>query len=189
MIQALRLSTDARAVWHTLLHVLLGSIFLTACSQISIPLHPVPMTLQTFGVFVLAMGQGGRLAALSVALYLVEATLGLPVLAGGYADPLWMIGPRAGYLIGFPIAAYVIGELCERDSRGSVLWTGFTIFCGQMIIYTLGVSWLSGFVGLKTAFALGVVPFIPTAFLKILAAVSIRKVFYLNTDLHGKNNL
>lgn len=154
------------------LHVVLGSLFLGCISQLSVPLQPVPITMQTLGVFILACLQGGKKASLSCLLYLVQASVGLPVLAGMISNPLWMVGTTAGYLAGFPIAAYIIGTLVERKETPTVLWTTFSIICGQLVLYTLGTTWLATFIGFEKAFVLGVLPFVPGAVLKIAIASS-----------------
>jgi len=169
-------SEKTKAFSKTLLQVVLGSVFLALCSKVSIPMQPVPMTLQTLGVFLLAIMMGGRNAGLAGLLYLVQATVGLPVLANGISDPLWMVGPTAGYLFGFPIAAYVIGTLAHKK-KDSSLWVMFSIFCGQLVIYSLGVLFLSRFVGFKMGMTLGVLPFLPLAGFKLLLASSMSGLY------------
>ena len=159
------------------LQVVLGSIFLSLCAKVAIPLSPVPLTFQTLGVFLLAIMLGGRRAGLAGLLYLFQASVGLPILASGVADPLWMVGPRAGYLFAFPIAAYVVGMLaCKK--KDSSLWVMFSIFCGQLVIYSLGVFFLSRFTGFKMGVTLGVLPFLPLAGLKLLMASSMGGLYF-----------
>jgi len=162
--------TGVKLKLNVVTQVVLGSLFLVLCSYISIPLSPVPLSFQNLAIFILAIGMGGKRSASSVLLYLAYATVGLPVLAGGLSDPLWMIGVKAGYFIGFPIAAYVIGKLTEK--RRTPLWTLFSVFCGHLIIYFLGVSVLSYFIGLSMAIQFGFVPFILVAILKAVIAVT-----------------
>ena len=102
-----------------LLQVVLGSFFMAFLSQLTVPLNPIPMTLQTLAVFLLAMGMGGKKAALSILLYLGEASMGLPVLAGWKSNPLWFFNPSAGYLVGFPFAAFVVGFLLEFRAQAT----------------------------------------------------------------------
>jgi biotin transport system substrate-specific component len=149
-----------------------GSLFLALISQIEVPFYPVPMTLQTLGLFLLAIWQGGWTAAGSVLLYLVEASCGLPVLHGGISNPLWMIGPTAGYLVGFPIAAFVIGSLTE--GKVGFIRTSAAIALGEAVIYLLGASWLATFVGYENALSLGVAPFLFGSLLKLLIAASVK---------------
>ncbi|NGX42056.1 MAG: Biotin transporter BioY [Chlamydiae bacterium] len=155
-------------------HILLGSLFLAALSQVEIPLAPIPVTLQTFAIFLLALFQGSTKAFFSALLYLGEATMGLPVLSCAACNPLWFIGPTAGYLFSFPLAAFVIGKVFERKNAPSICWTALSIFCGQIVIFALGISWLSFYVGWNQALPLGLYPFLPMAVLKLVAAVSFK---------------
>ena len=102
-----------RAVRYTLL-TLAGSALITLCTQISLPLFPVPMTLQTFAVFLIGLTYGWRLGGITVALYLLEGALGLPVFSGGKGGMIVFMGPTAGYLVGFLLAATACGWFAER---------------------------------------------------------------------------
>ena len=168
-------SEKTRAFSKSLLQVVLGSIFLALCAKVTIPMQPVQLSLQTLGVFLLAMMVGGRNAGLAGLLYLVYATAGLPVLAAG-VNPLWIFGPTAGYLVAFPIAAYVMGTMIEKKNDSS-LWVMFSIFCAQMIIYTLGSLFLSRLIGMKMAVTLGVLPFLPLAGFKLILATSMSGLY------------
>ena len=95
-------------------HVILGGLFLTLGAQIEVPIGIVPVTMHTLAVFLLALFQGSQKAFLSASLYLGLATVGLPVLSGWSVNPLWMVGSCGGYLVAFPLAAYVIGKMVER---------------------------------------------------------------------------
>lgn len=161
------------------IQVVLGSIFLVMLAQVAIPMPftPVPLTLQTFGIAMLVLAQGKNKATLSVLAYLLQATAGLPVLAGGLANPLWMIAPRAGYLIGFAVAAYMMGLLLEQNKQKSLLFTAVTFAIGECVILALGTLGLSLFVGAHNAFAFGFLPFMAHAGLKVAMATSLEKPF------------
>lgn len=150
--------------------VVFGSFFLAALAQVSIPLYPVPMSLQTLGIFLLAIGQGGRKACYSTLLYLALAAFGLPVLAGGVSNSLWVTFPSAGFLIGFPIASYVIGKMANAKKNPSPLWLIGSILVGQTIIYTLGVAGLTRILSFEQSLMVGLVPFLPLAGVKLLIA-------------------
>src|SRR6185437_8955054 len=94
--------------------VILGTLGLTACSWLSIPMEPVPVTMQTYAVIVIGALMGPRLGALTVIAWLSEAVLGLPVLAHGAGGVLPFVGPTAGYLFSFPVVAAFVGWLAER---------------------------------------------------------------------------
>ena len=155
-------------------HVLLGGLFLMGCSQVEVLIGPIPVTLQTLGIFLLALFQGGQKAALSTCLYLGAATVGLPVLSGWSVNPLWMIGPCAGYLVAFPIAAFLIGKVAAFQKKPSYVWLIFSIVVGQVVIYLLGVSWLAIQIGIHTAVWSGLVPFLWPALLKVVCAASLK---------------
>jgi biotin transport system substrate-specific component len=140
----------------SVLQVLGGSIFLALVSQISVPFIPVPMSMQTLAVFTLGLTLGSRKAALAVAAYLVQGTLGLPVFAGGLSLPLWFMGPRAGYLIGFVAAAFIAG-LAKDKNKTALLGA---LVAADATILGMGGALLSLFTGLEQAYWAGVYPFL-----------------------------
>lgn len=156
----------------TALQCITGSVFLGLMSQFSVqlPFTPVPITLQTFALFLLILAQGKKKASYSVILYLMQATLGLPVLNGGLVNPAWMLSPTAGYLIGFLGCTYVGGYMLERKRNPGFGWTLFSLACGQSVLFLMGTAYLSYFVGLNNAFTLGVAPFLLGAVLKLCSA-------------------
>ena len=79
----------------------LGTLVLVVSAKVEVPFYPVPMTLQTLAVLTLGALFGARLAAATVALYLGEGLIGLPVFAGAAAGPAYLVGPTGGYLVGF----------------------------------------------------------------------------------------
>lgn len=129
--------------------VLGGTVFIAASAQIAIPLpfSPVPLTGQTLAVLLTGASLGARLATSSTALYLAAALAGLPVLAptetGGHltgADVLRM--PTLGYVIGFVLAAFIVGRLAERGYTRSAARTVLAMLVGNTVIYALGLLWL-----------------------------------------------
>ena len=163
-------SEKAKSRAWTAMQVLVGGLFLAACAQVSIPLYPIPMTMQTLGVFTLAVMQGGRIASYSVLLYLALISLGLPVLSGGASNAMWFALPSAGYLLAFPIAAYVIGKLISAKEKPSSLWILFSVLMGQVIIFTLGVGVLTRLLSVKESIMVGLTPFLPLEGVKLLMA-------------------
>lgn len=165
--------------WVSLLQVIVGSIFLGLLSQIalSLPFTPVPLSMQTLGVALLTLSLGWRKATLAVGAFLLQATAGLPVLAGGLSNPLWMIGPKAGYLIGFMLSAYIVGRMIEKRQNNSFIKNWLILSLNEGIILFSGALWLSLFVGWENTIALGVLPFLPGALIKItIAASSIKPI-------------
>lgn len=150
-------------------HVFIGSLFLALISIFKIPLHPTPMTLQTYGVFLLPLLLGPKKGALAVLMYLLEASSGWPILSGGNSNPLWFLSPNAGFLIGFLPAVYLIGYIKEKIKVSRLYKTILVVLLAQMIVYICGVFELSLFFGLKKAIFYGVMPFLLTMPIKVIA--------------------
>jgi biotin transport system substrate-specific component len=153
--------------------VILGAALTAVCAQVSIhvPPSPVPITGQTFAVVVAGASLGGRRGGTSQLLY-VLAGLALPIYAGGAQGWNILAGPSGGYLVAFPIAAYVIGRTAEHggDRR---LATAFPAYiAGQLIIFGIGVPWLKISTGLAwpTAIHEGFTIFIVGGLIKAAAA-------------------
>ena len=180
------------AAWWTgiqLLSVVFVAILTAAAAQLSFPLPftPVPFTIQPMVVLIGAAALGSRLGALSQTLYLTLGIMGLPVFAfspelpQGFAR---MLGPTGGYLVAYPLAAYVTGLLAERgfDRRYLTSITAMTV--GLSVIFIGGVSWLTKSVGISTALATGLYPFIEVDIIKVvLAAVVLPSLWkFIGTD-------
>lgn len=153
--------------------IVLGSLLLAALAQIEIvlPFTPVPITGQTFGVLLIGAALGSKRAAASMILYITEGGMGLPFFAGGASGLGILTGATAGYLIGFVVAAYVIGLLAERGLERNMRTSIIPFLVGTVIIYVFGVVWLSIMLGsLGQAFTLGVVPFLLGDAIKLIAA-------------------
>ncbi|MFM9843992.1 MAG: biotin transporter BioY [Dongiaceae bacterium] len=150
--------------------ILLGSLFLIACSQITVWHEPVPVTMQTFGVLVIGAVYGSRLGMATIAAYLAEGAIGLPVFAGMTGGPAVLLGPTGGYLFGFLVAAGVVGWLAERGWDRS-LWTmAAAMLIGNVLLYGPGLAWLSRFTGWDGAIQFGLAPFVYVDMVKLLAA-------------------
>lgn len=152
--------------------VLGGSWLIALAAQISIPLpfSPVPITGQTFAVLLVGALLGRRLAALSVAAYLAQGLAGLPVFAGGTAGLGKLLGPTGGYLLGFWVAALLVGYLAERGWTLQVGKTLLAMLLGNALIYLCGLPYLALFVGFEKMLVAGLVPFIIGDTIKILLA-------------------
>lgn len=135
-----------------------------------LPFTPVPVTGQTLGVLLAAATLGSRRGAICLGIYLLEGLCGLPFFAGGRSGPTVLFGPTGGYLIGFVVAAYGVGYLCEKGFDRN--WkTSLPVFLvGHFLIFSIGLFWLSFFVGWKNALTAGLWPFIPGEILKTIFA-------------------
>lgn len=155
-----------------------GSLLMAACAHISIPLWftPVPITLQTFGVLFLALTLGGWRASAALVLYLIEGASGLPVFSphgpGGVAQ---LFGPTGGYLMAYPVAAFVAGLIADRFSRQSrVLSFALGAIACSVVVFASGALWLTALTHkpLSTICVVAVLPFIPGDVLKSSAAIA-----------------
>lgn len=153
--------------------VLAGSWLVALLAQVQIPMWPVPVTGQTLGVLLIGALLGSRLGTTSMIAYLVQGAIGLPFFAGGAAGTAVLVGPTAGYLAGFVVAAFVVGWLAERGLDRHMGTAVFAMIVGNVIIYALGLAWLSRFTGLETVLSVGMVPFIPGDILKIIIAAGL----------------
>jgi biotin transport system substrate-specific component len=150
--------------------VVAGSLLLALSAQIKVPFWPVPMTMQTFVVLIIGATYGRNLAVATVAAYLIEGAAGLPFFAGAGGGLPVLGGPTAGYLAGFVLAAGLIGHLADRG-KGRTVVGAFPIFvAGEIVIFGCGVGWLSTFIGIEKAVAVGLVPFLLADAFKITLA-------------------
>ncbi len=141
--------------------VLGGTVALSASSYISIPFWPVPVTMQTFAVLMVGALYGWRLGGITVLAWLLEAALGMPVLAGGKGGIAPFIGPTAGYLFAFPVGAMLMGWLAARGWNGAHPLRAFwAMLLSTTLIVLLGGAWLSALIGPAKGWQLGVLPFL-----------------------------
>ncbi len=154
-----------------------GGALLTAVSaQIQIPMYPVPMTLQTFAVLLIAAAMGPVRAISSMGLYIAMGAAGLPVFAG--AKALGAVLPTAGYLFGFMVAGLVVGLLASAGFVKKPIGVALSFALGSLIIYAFGTGWLMLGLGLslEQALAGGVIPFLIGDAVKALAAAALLPV-------------
>jgi biotin transport system substrate-specific component len=146
----------------------LGTALLTLSAKVSLPLPYVPMTLQTLVVLMIGAAYGWRLGGATVMAYLAEGVIGLPVFAGPVGGLAPLVGPTAGYLVGFVAAAIVTGWLSERgwDRSAPLLFVAMGL--GHIIILAAGFTWLAfGMkLGAEKAWLAGVAPFVAASVLK-----------------------
>ena len=174
---------------------LIGSILLAISSKIKIPFYPVPMTMQTLVVLIIGIGFGWKLGVATIALYLFEGIIGLPVFSGTPEKGIglaYFMGPTGGYLVGFLVATYVAGsfkyESCFDkfkfnphlpfalrivDGITSSIKISFTnlikLIFAVSFIYIFGLLWLGSLIGWdKPIFQFGAQPFLLAELFKML---------------------
>jgi len=156
--------------------VVIGSLLLATSAQFKIPLYPVPVTGQTLVVLLIGMVYGPRLGGVTIAAYLLQGVIGLPVFAGGAFGIATLVGPTGGYLVGFLIAAIVMGVLAERGMGRGIVSTIIAMMIGNVVIYVAGASWLASFTGAEKALTAGVLPFLYGDVLKLAVAAGLMPV-------------
>ena len=142
--------------------VVTGSILIAFAAQFYFPLpfSPVPITGQTFAVLLLAALYGHNRGGLTVLTYLILGIAGRPVFASGTFGIATIIGPTGGYLVGFLPAAYIVGFLSKKGWDRKVWTTATSMIIGNVVIYLIGTTWLSRFVGWDNVLQTGLIPFL-----------------------------
>ncbi|MBB3810048.1 biotin transporter BioY [Pseudochelatococcus contaminans] len=147
--------------------VIAGTALLALSSYITVPMLPVPITMQTFAVTLIGALYGWRLGAVTVLAWMAEGAMGLPVFANGTSGFIVFAGPTAGYLLTFPVMAALTGWLAERGWNGQRPWLAFAAaLAANLLCLTVGGAWLATIVGVERAILAGVVPFLVGAALK-----------------------
>jgi biotin transport system substrate-specific component len=154
--------------------VLGGAAFVGLAAQVIIPLPftPVPLTLQTFAVLLVGAALGSLRGVLAMTVYAVAGMVGVPWYAEGKSG---FGGATFGYIIGFILAAFIVGRLAERGASTTALRTTGLMVVGNIAIYAIGVSWLKFSIDASwgTAIALGMTPFIIGDIVKIALAAGL----------------
>ena len=126
--------------------VVLGTLLITAAAKISVPVWPIPVTLQSFAIAAIAAAFGMRMAVATVAAYLLEGALGLPVFASG-GGMLYLAGPTGGFLLGFLAQAGIIGYAADRGATGRPLMLFGAMLAATAVLYAFGFAWLVAMAG------------------------------------------
>jgi biotin transport system substrate-specific component len=177
----------------TILLAVIGSMIVAIAAQASVPMLPVPMTLQTLAVLAVGAAYGARLGAITLALYALEGAVGLPVFANFQAGmflPTGEIIATGGFIIGFIAAAGLVGYLVEKGWGSTILKLCAAMLLGAAIVYVPGLVWLAGWLGvmkgmettsaIAVAFTSGMLPFIVGDIIKaVLAALAFPAAFSL----------
>lgn len=168
-------ATASRPWVRQLALVLLGSALVGLSAQVSLPFYPVPATLQPLVVMLIGMAYGARLGMLTMLAYLLEGAMGLPVFSMGRAGVAHLMGPTGGYLIGFVLAAGVVGYLAERGWDRRVSTTVAAMLLGNLMLYLPGLLVLHSVTGMNwhATLAAGLLPFVLQDVLKAIIAAGL----------------
>lgn len=170
--------------------VLGGAAFVAVAAQIAIPLPftPVPLTLQTFAVLLTGAALGSLRGVLAMTVYALVGMAGAPIYSQGASG---FGGATFGYIIGFILAAFIVGRLAEYGASTTALRTAGLMVIGNIAIYAVGVAWLKVSMDLtwSMAIALGVTPFLIGDVIKIALAAGLLPLSWKGLDaLRARNN-
>ncbi len=138
--------TQSLSLVRNIMLAITGSLLVALAAQITVPMWPVPMTLQTLAVLAVGAAYGSRLGAVTLVLYAIEGAVGLPFFAGGQAgliNPQGLILSSGGFIIGFILAAWLVGKLLEQGWSSSIVKTILAALIGTAVIYIPGLIWLA----------------------------------------------
>lgn len=159
--------------------VVAGTGFTALAAQLYIPTTPVPFTFQTLAVLLVGATLGSLRGALSLALYAIAGAVGIPVFSQATSGTEVLFGATGGYIIGFIIAASLVGYLSEKNFSSNVLKMAVSYVAGSVVIYALGATWLTygylggQWLGKQGGLALGVIPFLAFDAVKALIAAGL----------------
>ena len=154
--------------------VITASLFVALCARVTVPLPftPVPLTLQNFGVLAVGLLLGSRRGFAALALYVAEGAFGLPVFSMG-AGIAYLLGPTGGFLIAYPLVAFVAGYIYEHSSRRFV-WAAFSAMVAEVLLFASGLSWLAVLThSVSTAIRFGLYWFVFAEVIKVLMAAGV----------------
>jgi biotin transport system substrate-specific component len=169
--------------------VVAASLLMALCGRLSMPLPftPVFLTAANFGVLFIALTLGSRRAAAAMLLYLAEGAMGLPVFSpAGPGGVLQLLGPTGGYLMAYPVVAFVAGWIAERGQRGALRFA-IAAVAGEVLLFVSGVTWLVAalHVPLVQATNWGIYPFVPAEIMKVMCAVGASLRLHRSSRLAG----
>ena len=161
---------------YDLVYISIFVVLIAICSWISIPLT-VPVTLQTFGVFMAVGLLGGKRGTLAVLVYILMGTLGIPVFSGFTGGIGIIAGTTGGYIVGFLFSALLMWGMEKAFGRSTAVLT-LSMVLGLVLCYAVGTLWFmavygasSGAIGILTVLGWCVFPFIIPDVAKIVLAL------------------
>lgn len=159
---------NAAILKNEVVQILIGVGLLACCSQISIPLKPVPITMQTVAVMLIGLFYSQKQAIRTVLSYLAVGAMGAPVFANFGGSIAHFLQPSAGFLFGFLACVAVMTAFKEKVNKDTFFTQLAACALGTVVVFACGISWLALFVGVSNAFWLGLVPFIIPGIIKSL---------------------
>ena len=168
-----RLIPVANPILRTIIQLSLGVAFIGLLAQLRVPMWPVPITGQTLGVLLVGASYGAVLGSSTLLIYLLIGALGLPLFTGAESGWAYMLGGTGGYLLGFVLAAALVGYLAQRGWAQSFGGAALAMLLGNVIIYIPGLLWLNRLApDWATTLQWGLTPFVVGDLIKLLIAAA-----------------
>jgi biotin transport system substrate-specific component len=166
--------------------VVAASLFVALCARVTVPLPtPVPLTLQNFGVLAVGLLLGSRRGFAALALYLMEGAFGLPVFTPSVALGVGIariLGPTGGFLLAFPLVAFVAGYVYEHGSR-RFAWAALASVAAETLLFASGLCWLAVLThSISTALKFGLYWFVFAEVIKVLMAAAMAARWHQRTS-------
>lgn len=182
------LSSRLKERSHIILQIIGGVLLISMCAQISIPLRPVPITLHTVGVMLIALLYDMRIGLSIISSYIIAGAMGAPVFSGYNSGLQVIMSSRGGYIIGFLLCVYVMNRLKPILNPKQSLGIFLNCMCGTIATFACGISWLSLYIGGKNAILYGLVPFIIPGIIKAVILVVLLRSLGILKNIR-KNNI
>jgi biotin transport system substrate-specific component len=183
IMENLRVQSRTLLVSRQVAIVVSASLVIAVCARISLPLPftPVPLTLANLAVLAVGLVLGSRRGFVAAVLYLSYGAAGMPVFSpagpGGMAH---LLGPSGGYLLSYPLVAFVAGFIASRLGRGFAA-KAVAAVTAEVLLFAIGVTWIAALthVSLLQAVAFGLYPFVFAEVIKVMAAAAVAAKFRL----------
>jgi biotin transport system substrate-specific component len=160
---------------HKFVQAFLCSWLIALGAYISIPFYPVPLTLQTFSIALISLVMPVQVAISAVVFYISYAAMGIPVLEGGANGIGALVGPTAGYIVGFILMSATISLLIKRYPASSALKRCLFTLIGGAILFLIGVGYMSHLFSWNIAIKAGLLPFMFSEPIKLALAAYLSK--------------
>lgn len=180
-----------RSINMTQIAMMTGVLCIVSPVMIPIPFSPVPMTLATFGIYLIASLLGTKQGVLCVLAYILLGMVGLPVFSGFSSGIVTLSGPTGGYVIGYLPCVFCISLLLKKKrNKHSKIWYFFSFICGTICCYLFGTIWfmivMGGTYTIGQTLLLCVVPYLFFDIIKMLLATTIAIQIKQRTGILGE---
>ena len=166
----------AKPIYQEIITYILGVVLLFCSAQSYIPLDPVPITMQTVGIMLIALLYDTKKGLITYGLYVLLGGIGAPMFSGFSAGLNTIFGLHFGYFIGFAVAIYTMNLIKEKIGSDNFVKIALSCSFGTIMIFVFGIFWLSLTFGFKEAIIVGLLPFIFPGMAKIVVLAGIVRI-------------